>query len=355
MFTRKGAYAQRERTGEIRDFVARNLQDNSSSIVDLVARKFAISRQAAHRHVHRMTLDGLIAKIGKTSGTTYAFIPLVQKQEEYTLASGLEEDLIWKEARKLFVGEIQKNVLAICGYGFTEMVNNVIDHSSAEKLIISVEQTLATINLGITDNGVGIFNKLATDLSLPDPKHAILELHKGKVTTDPEHHTGEGIFFTSRMVDRFSIFSGPLYFTHLKSGNDYLLDEKSTRQNINGTAVHLEINTFSSRRTKDIFNEYSPMTKGFSKTKVPVFLVEHGKENLVSRSQAKRLLAGLDKFQEIILDFEGIEEIGQAFADEIFRVFARNHPGVSISSVNETQAVANMIKRIRASKQPPLF
>jgi len=60
---------------------------------------------------------------------------------------------------------------------------------------------------------------------------------------------------------------------------------------------------------------------GFSKTHIPVFLAAYGEDNLISRSQAKRLLVRFERFKEIILDFENVESIGQAFADEIFRVF----------------------------------
>ena len=55
---------------------------------------------------------------------------------------------------------------------------------------------------------MGIFKKIQKALDLLDERHAILELAKGKLTTDPKHHTGEGIFFTSRMFDEFTILSG---------------------------------------------------------------------------------------------------------------------------------------------------
>lgn len=46
---------------------------------------------------------------------------------------------------------------------------------------------------------------------------------------------------------------------------------------------------------------------------------------LDSRSQAKRLLARVDKFKKVIFDFDDVEPIGQAFADEVFCVFAKQH------------------------------
>jgi hypothetical protein len=66
----------------------------------------------------------------------------------------------------------------------------------------------------IHDDGEGIFKKLRRELDLADARHAVLELSKGKVTTDPAHHTGEGIFFTSRMFDSFFIHAGNIWFVH---------------------------------------------------------------------------------------------------------------------------------------------
>lgn len=68
-------------------------------------------------------------------------------------------------------------------------------------------------------------------------------------------------------------------------------------------------------------------------------------EQLVSRSQAKLLTCGLEHFQTVILDFSGVDEIGQAFADEVFRVFLLANPGASVTAVNTSEAVGNMIAR----------
>ena len=68
----------------------------------------------------------------------------------------------------------------------------------------------------------------------------------------------------------------------------------------------------------------------------------------VSRSQARALLVGLDKFRKVVLDFEGVSDIGQAFADEIFRVFKIAHPEVEIEFVNANDAVRFMIKMAKS-------
>ena len=70
-----------------------------------------------------------------------------------------------------------------------------------------------------------------------------------------------------------------------------------------------------------------------------------GDENLVSRSQAKRVILRFDRFKYVDLDFTGVTTIGQAFADEIFRVYARAHPQVAISCSHATPEIQQMVVR----------
>lgn len=88
---------------------------------------------------------------------------------------------------------------------------------------------------------------------------------------------------------------------------------------------------------------------GFSKTMIPVKLVAHGESDglFMSRSQARRLLTRLDKFENIELDFADIDEIGQGFADEVFRIFAKDHPNVKIGVINAGENVLKMIRHIK--------
>ena len=66
----------------------------------------------------------------------------------------------------------------------------------------------------------------------------------------------------------------------------------------------------------------------------------------ISRSQARRILVGLEKFESIILDFTRVPTVGQAFADEIFRVFKNKYPKKKIIAINTNEAVKFMINRV---------
>jgi hypothetical protein len=188
-------------------------------------------------------------------------------------------------------------------------------------------------------------------LNLEDERHAVLELSKGKLTTDPKNHSGQGIFFSSRMFDGFRILSKGIIFSHsFDSAEDWVAGSKDVGLGEDfakgGTIVSMQIDNNTSRTSKKIFDEFSSDLDGdygFTKTNVPVRLALYGNEKLISRSQAKRVLAGLTKFKTILLDFEGVETIGQAFSDQVFRVFANNHPEIEIIPINTNEEVKKMI------------
>jgi hypothetical protein len=69
-----------------------------------------------------------------------------------------------------------------------------------------IRQFILDTEIVIYDEGEGIFKKIQRELGLLDARHSVLEISKGKLTTDPDNHTGEGVFFSSRMFDDFACF-----------------------------------------------------------------------------------------------------------------------------------------------------
>jgi hypothetical protein len=109
----------------------------------------------------------------------------------------------------------------------------------------------------------------------------------------------------------------------------------------------MEVGRDSQTSLGRIFDEFSsgPEEYRFDHTVVPVRMALYESERLMSRSQAKRILNRVDRFKHVVLDFDGVNTVGQAFADEVFRVFARSHPDMTITAVNETAQIGMMIKR----------
>lgn len=339
-----------KRSKEVRDFIIYNVKNHPVDISRVTAEKFGLSRVTVANHVRSLIKEGILTATGETKARRYELKTLTFLEKTLPITAETQEDEIWSNLVKPNLLGVPKNVLDICAHGFTEMFNNVIDHSESTTAKILVTRNAARIIMEVRDYGIGIFNKIQKVFNLAEPQHAILELTKGKITTDKSRHSGEGIFFTSRMFNYFEIASGTLVFNRTKVGpfppDDWIMEAEQAP--IQGTQVGMTIPTNATHTAKEIFDNYKAEFDefGFSKTVIPLKLMRYEGEQLISRSQAKRLMAHVDKFREVILDFHGITEIGQAFADEVFRIYRREHPSVHVYPMNAGYDVIRMIKRV---------
>lgn len=321
---------------------------NGSGVAAALSEEFGLSRQAVAARLSKLARLGLIEADGETRARVWRLKDLVREEVTFD-RQGLSEDRVWMRLCAPVVADLPENVRDIWRYGVTEMVNNAIDHSGSEQVHVNVARTALTTQVAVADEGEGIFTKIQKALGLFDPREAILELSKGKLTTDPVNHTGEGIFFASKVFDKFDIRSGNQHFMHDGGMDDVLLERPKDAP---GTVVLMALSNDSTRTTQEVFDRFAPADEyTFAKTIVPVRLAQYEGEKLVSRSQAKRLTMRFEKFRTVILDFDGVVEIGQAFADEVFRVFQAAHPGTELIPVNLTDAVDKVIRRATAARK----
>jgi anti-sigma regulatory factor (Ser/Thr protein kinase)/predicted transcriptional regulator len=311
-----------------------------------LAQAAGLSRQVANGYLQGLLRDELVEAEGTTRARVYRLrsIDVTRRYER----EGLQEDLVWRELISPVVARLAQNVRDIWHYAATEMINNAIDHSGSPFVEVSVSMNPLWTEVLVADEGEGIFVKIQRALDLHDAREAILELAKGKLTTAPERHSGEGIFFTSRAMDLFEIESHHLRFSHAPRADDAIAEQATDTP---GTRVRMRLANDSARVLREVFDAYTDSEEySFDKTVVPLRLAQYEGEKLVSRSQAKRVANRFERFKRVELDFAGISEIGQAFADELFRVFANVHPHIRITPANTEPAVAQMIQRAVAAR-----
>lgn len=339
----------------IKAFLAQTIEERGEEgdIIGPATEIFGVSRQTIHKYLADMIAEGILEATGRTRGRVYTLKPLVGLERFFDLHETPGEDVIWRNFFAEPMAIMPENIRGICTHGFTEMVNNAIEHSDGQVLRVGMRRTYASVRLWVGDDGVGIFKKIKEGLKLADEREAILELATGKTTTDPGRHSGEGIFFTSRMFERFTLKADKLTLVHLspEDEDDWLIqDSKPSEPSepLPGTFVRMRISSWSQRTAAQVFEKYTSRDSlGFARTHVPLRLLLVGEENLISRSQAKRVLARFLKFKEVILDFDGITQIGQGFADEIFRVFATEHPDIALYPLRTNDQVERMIKHVQ--------
>ena len=329
--------------------VTRDVVAHPRDLTKFYAAQESITWASAAKYVLQLERGGWLARSGPSTHPVFSPGHKRHIHEVYSV-QGLEEDVIWHRDFRPYLN-IPPNVANIAAHGFTEMVNNAIDHSDGTSVCVSVLQNEQSLTLVVSDNGVGIFEKISHALNLVDKRQALFELSKGKFTTDPSRHSGEGVFFTSRMFDIFEIDSNGLQFSHTENAShDWLMESNWLFSK--GTRVYMQIALSSNRTTTEVFQQFmnAPEDYDFSKTIVPMKLAQWGNEHLISRSQAKRLISRFERFKLVILDFNGVEEIGQAFADELFRVYQLAHPAIDIQPINMTLQVERMWLRAVAPR-----
>ena len=255
---------------------------------------------------------------------------------------GLQEDAVWREVVvDVLHDRLSPEARSTAGYAFTEMLNNAIDHSGAEEVRVSAWTARIEVRFEIADEGVGALPNVRDRLDLEDVYDALGEITKGKTTTDPARHSGEGIFFTSKAVDVFTLESAGLRWTVDNVRHDQAVGASEIQR---GTRVRWEMDPFTVQSIADVFRAYTDEDHEFARTRTVVRLFGFG-VRFVSRSEAKRLLRGLERFKEVIVDFTGVEEVGQGFVDEVLRVWPSQYPGTRLEPVGMTGPVEFMVRR----------
>jgi excisionase family DNA binding protein len=254
---------------------------------------------------------------------------------------GLAEDKVWAEIKGEVV-ELAEHPGAqrIMAYAVTEMVNNAVEHSDGRNVDVSAWLDAGTVRVIVADDGVGAFARVRRGFDLEDEFAAVAELTKGKRTTDPTAHSGEGIFFTSKAVDLFVLESNGIRWTVDNERDD---EAVGTSHVTVGTTVRLQLGLDTNRDLTNVFREFS-VDHEFVRTRPTIRLFELGTE-FVSRSEAKRLLVGLEDFRQVELDFRGVDAVGQGFVDEVFRVWAHANPDTELVPTGMNDAVRFMIER----------
>jgi len=330
-----------------RDAILAYLDRRGSATSTDLADHLGLTRQAINLHLRRLIDSGEIVKTGSTRGAKYFPASAAPEPKVFSAQyelQGLDEGEAYDRiAISLnFARQLRPNVRDIVHYAFTEMLNNAIEHSKAKRCRVDVRLEAGRLVFEVRESGIGVFRSIADKYRLADEHAALIELVKGKTTTMPEAHSGEGIFFSARAGDRMVIGSHGIQIEWDRIRDDVFVSEPRFRK---GTTVLFEIRRDSRTRLENVFAEFAPEEYDyqFQKTRVLVKLLQR---DYVSRSEAKRLLLNLDKFSEVELDLRDVKHLGQGFADEVFRVFASHHPDIHLRAINANKSIAAMIRHV---------
>ena len=342
---------------------------NKDKILDIIQKKgkitsseitsnIGVSRQYVNMVISEFIVEKKVIKLGGTRNAFYVSSLYIQKHPEVLPSVFkkkyknilLEENRILMELEEKFplIANVPENIKSIFTIAFSEMFNNAIEHSRSKSISIEVVLREQKLSFMVLDSGVGVFRNIMKKRLLHSEIEAMQDLLKGKTTTMPKSHSGEGIFFTSKSADLFILDSFGYQLTINTKAQDVAIRNVSIIKR--GTKVIFEIDINSDRHLDQVFKKYTNLSEesdyGFDKTEIRVKLYTMGGVH-ISRSQARRILSGLEKFKIILLDFENVPVVGQAFADEIYRVFHHKYPSIKIEEENMSEGVRFMVERAK--------
>ena len=333
---------------QIKQYILKLIDAKDKDFANKTVEYFGVSKSTVYNYVKKMCEENILRKVEKTV-PPYELVT-VKHKFRYDNDGSLGEDRIFRTDIQPLVEGYEKNVLSAWNYSFTEMMNNAIEHSNASEIEVVLSKNALKTSIVIADNGVGIFKNIQSfikkerneDLTLDE---CVSLLFAGKFTTAEQYHSGEGIFFTSHLMDEFVILSDDMFFSR-----DNFTD--ATVKGFKGpssTIVAMSLSNQTKKTTKEVFDRFSNIEEGFIRTHIPIaHMFAYG--NPISRSEARRLGALVSEFKEITLDFTSVEEVGQAFCHELFVVWQRNNPDIVINIVGACEDVNFMIQRVKNTK-----
>lgn len=333
-----------EKKKSIRSYILQKINSGCTNLTKTVSESLDINQNTVHTYVNSLVEENIIRRVKRGQ---YELISTKYAYDLKRSAGDLKDDIYALDKYLMpIISQYSNNVLDIWQYAFSEMINNVMDHSGAENVKLIILQNHIETTVFIQDDGIGIFKKIKEHFNFSSLDEAICELFKGKLTTDSKNHSGEGIFFSSRLMDSFVIVSDGKIFTN----NKYDDSETATipKEMFPGTLVIMSLSNSSQKQSKEVFDSFANDDGNFIKTKIP--LKNIFESSPVSRSQARRICNRLENFQIVELDFEGIEWMGQGFAHQTFVVFHKEHPEIQIVPTNMNEDIQRMYNHVIASR-----
>lgn len=338
---------------EIKKYILRKIATDDPDMVEKTKDSFGISITSVKRYLKEF----LMMKYIEGSGEADCGFRLVSEECEVRLPMAdyvYEEDILCREHIIPNLTNCNKKAKEIWQYVAMEILNNALEHSEGGELVIWIRTNCLYTTLVIADDGKGAFKTLLTTLAekgwkVPKIEDAIVELLKGKMTSAPQAHSGEGIFFCSKMVDRFALWSDN-HIACWKAAHELSIMQShllayAERIGKVGTCVTMSLENETNRDMRQVFDKYADIEQGVFKTEIPVYCACLYSQP-VARSQARRICKRLDEFKEVNLDFTDVEFMGQGFADEIFRVYALAHPKLKIRIINASAEVLRMVHHV---------
>jgi hypothetical protein len=326
----------RARSDVIRRFILERVESDPAGLSRQVQARFGITRQSAHAHLTALEAEGLLEAAGRTRGRRYAPRQLQQRRLNLPLAMKPDPAEVWQDLLAPRLGPLPAASLATLRHCVLALMENAIRHSGGQALLLAFARQGGRIELLLRDDGCGLFRKVHDDLGLEDPDQAPLELAKGGA--------GSSLLLAARAAGAFALTANGLRLERRPAREGWALSAAPARP---GTALELTLPLLGGRSLEAVRAEHrAPGGGDFSRTRVPVELLPGAAAGLAGRAQATRLMAGLERYREVWLDWRGVPALDTEAAATIHREWPAAHPGCRLHHLKAAPAVEAAIQAL---------
>ena len=326
-------------SGQIKKFILDNLSRHQRDIIHTAIQRFGVSRQAVLKHMHTLIDEKQVIAYGKTRDRFYELRPQVNYNKSILIDNAFSSQSIITEYVLPHLASLPKNLVEIIQFSMGALLNNILDHSMATKLYYKLYLTYDDFHMILNDNGNGIFGHINYVLNLGGNQNAAIELAKGRITTDEENHSGDELNSVFHLFDKAKIESNGMFLNYVNKNSCYAAGKSIQKK---GTRIHLKINPESRRTCQETFKKLFDLQNKYTLVPINILRISEN-EQINSRAQAKSILRKVDNIKTIKFDFNNVDLIGPAFADELIRTIRKSGKAIEIQWINSNEIIDVMM------------
>lgn len=332
---------------KIKKFILDNLSNHQKDIIQTAICRFGVSRQAVHKHMKSLIKDNKVLAHGTTRGRYYELVPTVNFSKSF-LVDQFSSDLeLIKNHIIPHFKSLPKNIYEILEFSASVLISNVIEHSRATKIFCKIYINHDNAHLVVSDNGVGVFKKIARKLKLNDVQLATLELAKGRLTNAPEDLAGAELNAVVRSFDKAKIESSEIALSYKSNDQKWKINNSVQKY---GSRIHLIINPFSNKTCSETFFQVFDNENKYMR--IPLNLLQISKIKVMnSRNQVSNALRNVKGYKKIEFDFQNINLIGPTFANALISNTLKNNHSAEINWINSNETIDLLMARA-VNRQP---
>ncbi|MFZ6645862.1 hypothetical protein ACO0LO_09105 [Undibacterium sp. TJN25] len=218
-------------------WVSRAVAEHPGKLAQALAEHFHVGRTAASTVIARLVEEAYLSRSGAANSPVFASGKRRLLVDSYSLP-GVDAKAMWDREFAPFLS-LPEEVAATARDGFISVVHNASRHAKASGLYVVVEQTPRYLEMTISDNGIGVFKKIAQKIKTKELALAVEAVAEGRAASAVKRRATSDIYSLASMFDEFLVEANGVQFPAPKRKKKLSLEDDGTAEP--GTSVFMKL------------------------------------------------------------------------------------------------------------------